>query len=213
MKNVVRIKKLFVRRVSPLSVPSHIKVRTRPGRPLIRENSWRLDSRARALLNTVNLIGWTIWIALFGLVLTSLAWSAGVWYVRREWVEAEGIRGLARFIENDLPMGISFCLVFLLWAMVRAMVVHRSSALRHQAERMALNANPVLVSKALEPPEEVWRASRQAQCLLCHHDAHGGLSGVEPVVLTASPPQLKTGLKDRLASSAQVDGPSSARGQ
>lgn len=204
MKNVVRIKKLFVRRVSPLSVPSHIQVRTRPGRPLIRENSWRLDRRARALLNMVNLIGWTIWIALFGLVLTSLAWSAGVWFVRREWVEADGIRGLARFIENDLPVGVSFCLVFLLWAMARAMVMHRTSEARHLAERPKLEMRTDMDPQKLETPQDVWWASQQEQCLLCHHDPQGELSDVEHLKLTASPPALKTELKDRLASTAQV---------
>lgn len=203
MKNVVRIKNLFVRRVSPLSVPSHIKVRTRPGRPLIRENSWRLDRRARALLTTVNLLGWTIWMVLFGLVLTSLAWSMGIWFVRREWVEAEGIRGLARFIKSDLPIGLAFCLLFLLWAMVRAVVIQRNKAAQVLSDIRRVEMNSEMDPQPLAPPLDAWREGQEAQCLLCHHDAHGALSAVDHLKLTVSSPVLKTGLKDRLASQAQ----------
>jgi poly-beta-1,6-N-acetyl-D-glucosamine biosynthesis protein PgaD len=199
MKKIVRIQKLFVRRVSPLSVPSHIKVRTRPGRPLIRENSWRLDRRARALLTTVNLLGWTIWLVLFGLVLTSLAWSVGVWFVRREWVEAEGIRGLTRFIENDLPVGVSFCVVFLLWAMLRSMVLSNNKVARRQAVRINLEMNAKTEPHELDRSRDVWRTAQQAQCLLCHHDEQGALNAVETLKLSELPPAQKLGLKDRLA--------------
>jgi poly-beta-1,6-N-acetyl-D-glucosamine biosynthesis protein PgaD len=198
MKKFVRIQKLFVRRVSPLSVPAHIKVRTRPGRPLIRENSWHLDRRARALLTTVNLIGWTIWLVLFGLVLTSLAWSAGVWLVHREWIEAEGIRGLTRFIQKDLPVGVSFCIVFLLWAIVRAWVLSRKKVARLQSESPNLEMHIKRELHEKDQPQDVWQTGQKTQCLLCHHDEQGVLNAVETVHLPVMPTAQKLGLKDRL---------------
>jgi poly-beta-1,6-N-acetyl-D-glucosamine biosynthesis protein PgaD len=198
MKKIVRFQNLFVRRVSPLSVPSHIKVRTRPGRPLIRENSWRLDRRARALITTVNLLGWTLWFVLFGLVLTSLAWSAGVWLVRREWVEAEGIRGLFLFLENDLPVGVTFCGVFLLWVKVRSVVMRRNQDARLLAKHTE-TAKPTETAKAeLEASTDEWLSAQQVQCLVCHHDDQGELKAVVKQNLSTPQKAQEVGLKDRL---------------
>lgn len=198
LKDTVRMRTLFVRRASPLSVPSHIQVQTRPGRPLIREYSWRLNRRARVVLNTVNLLGWTLWLILFGLILTALAWSAGVWFVQREWVEADGIRGLGQFVQNDLPVGISICLIFLAWSTVRVLVIRRQKVARRRAERaMSDQWSEGSLTKFEQAHEALLRA-KQVQCLICHHDASGVLITVDPVNLTVAPTGSSAGLRDRV---------------
>lgn len=156
MKDADRIRSLFVRRVSPLEVPQHVKVRTRPGRPLIREYSWHLKPRVRALLGTVNVLIWAVWLLLLGVVMTSLAWSIGVWMLQHEWIEAEGIRGLARFVENELPLGLGFCLVFLLWASVRAWSMRRLKVARRLAQRVAADQAGAAPGEPAPSPRRTW---------------------------------------------------------
>ncbi|MEK0416273.1 MAG: poly-beta,6-N-acetyl-D-glucosamine biosynthesis protein PgaD [Pseudomonadota bacterium] len=222
-RRAARIRALFLRRVSPLEVPPHVQVRTRPGRPLVRENSWYLKPRARALLGTLNLLGWSIWLILVGPVLTSLAWSISVWVVQREWIEADGIRGVANFIATDLPLGLAFCLAFLLWAGVRAWSQRRLKVARRIAQRVAaaqgLEAD---AATKLGPPSDAQEAHSQAtlkaplpaplpaplqasvdqayaqQCLVCHHHPGGELKDVEPVQLQPVLPMRSTALKDRV---------------
>ena len=201
MKDAGRIRSLFVRRVSPLEVPQHVKVRTRPGRPLIREYSWHLKPRVRALLGTVNVLIWAVWLLLLGVVMTSLAWSIGVWMLQHEWIEAEGIRGLARFVENELPLGLGFCLVFLLWASVRAWSMRRIKVARRLAQRVAADpAGAAPGEPAPSPTTDLDGQLKRAfvhQCLVCHHHAGGDLQSVEVRELRQAPPLRGTPLKDR----------------
>jgi poly-beta-1,6-N-acetyl-D-glucosamine biosynthesis protein PgaD len=202
MKDAGRIRSLFLRRVSPLEVPAHVRVRTRPGRPLIREYSWHLKPRVRALLGTINVLVWAVWLLLLGVVMTSLAWSIGVWMLQHEWIEAQGIRGLSRFVKNDLPVGLAFCVVFLVWASVRAWSTRRIKVARRRAQRVAADQAPPATAANVPSPTTAWDAQLQQacaqQCLVCHHQAGGDLASVDVRELRPSPPLRGMPLKGRL---------------
>jgi hypothetical protein len=75
------------------------------------------------VLTTATMLGWALWIILFGAMLSAIAWTLGVWYFTSQWDELRGFNGLAAFIEEDWPTGIAFCGVFLAWAALRTWVI------------------------------------------------------------------------------------------
>lgn len=190
MKTVARIRRLGLRRATSLSMPAHVRVRTRPGRALVQENSWKLRPAGRTLISTVTLLGWTLWLLLFGLMLSAMAWTLGVWYVTNEWNEFRGFKGLSLFIENDWPIGIAFCLVFGLWATVRALVMRRI-----KKQRLLLAEQQAIQCSGQVFP--VFADAAALQCLLCHHDERGDLQGVEEIRTGPSPAKVGTPLRKR----------------
>jgi poly-beta-1,6-N-acetyl-D-glucosamine biosynthesis protein PgaD len=170
MKAPARLRRLIRRRATPLQLPTHIRVRTRPGRALIQENSWKLRRGALTVLATVTVVGWALWIILFGAMLSAIAWTLGVWYFTSQWDELQGFNGLAAFIEEDWPTGIAFCGVFLAWAMLRTWARSRRepgapNRACAKAAMSAMDFGPVAA----------------ASCLVCQHDTQGRLLSVEEV--------------------------------
>lgn len=170
MKAPARLRRLIRRRATPLQLPTHIRVRTRPGRAFIQENSWKLRRGALTVLATVTVVGWALWIILFGAMLSAIAWTLGVWYFTSQWDELQGFNGLAAFIEEDWPTGIAFCGVFLAWAALRTWARSRREP----------GAPKRTEAQASAPPTDFGPAAGMP-CVVCHHDAQGRLLSVQEV--------------------------------
>ncbi len=151
----------------------NIHVRCADGHPLIFERPARQARAARGAMVLVTGVGWTIWAYLWRPLLTLAVWGLGTEVATHQWIELDGLAGLADFAVNVMPYGWALCLSLLAWAAANYARFRGS-----ERRRMRPLASVEDDAKWARVPVDALAEARLRKNLLCHHDDEGHLIGV-----------------------------------
>lgn len=98
-------------------IPPHIQVKLSEGRPLIFSHV-RQDSKTEwAISLLIDALGWGIWLYLWKVMITSVAWFFGLQLAFQEWGSPSGLEQFLEFVETVSFYGVGLCVALWIWAL------------------------------------------------------------------------------------------------
>jgi poly-beta-1,6-N-acetyl-D-glucosamine biosynthesis protein PgaD len=155
--------------------PSHIQVSLLNDHPLIFTHA-RQDSKSEwAISLLIDAAGWGIWLYLWKVLITSVAWYFGLNLAYQEWGSHSGLKQFLSFVDHVAPYGLVLCFALWLWALQDIWrfrkEIRRSDVIYPSLEK---DCQWTKIS-----PQELEKV-RTEKILLCTHDANGELMAALP---------------------------------
>jgi poly-beta-1,6-N-acetyl-D-glucosamine biosynthesis protein PgaD len=151
----------------------NIQVSLINNRPLI-FNRVQHNSKSEFVISVItNTLGWIIWLYLWKVLITSIAWYFGLRLAYDEWIVYGGWEALGNFLEFTAPYGLALCAVLWIWAMQDIW------RFRRELRRKDINF-PSLEKDCLwtSVGPEALKNARTHKILACMHNTQGELTCV-----------------------------------
>jgi poly-beta-1,6-N-acetyl-D-glucosamine biosynthesis protein PgaD len=150
--------------------PAHIQVSLLNDHPLIFSHV-RQDSKAEwAISLLIDAAGWGIWLYLWKVLITSVAWYFGLNLAYQAWGNHSGLNQFLSFVDQVALYGLVLCLVLWAWALQdiwRFRTDVRRIGVRYPSLEEDCHWTKI-------GPQDLEKA-RTEKILLCIHDATGEL--------------------------------------
>lgn len=157
-----------------MALPSHIRVRCFEGHPLIYELLAARSRLVRFATMASTGIGWGFWLYLWLPILALIHEPSGVQTADFQWIAWSGWIGLIEFIFHAAPYAWIPSAVLLIWAIANYL------RFRGKERRKArISSSAEADSRWTQTTVPTLRAGRTMKNLVCRHDDHGWLLGVE----------------------------------
>ena len=157
-------------------MPTHIQVSLLGNRPLIFTHV-RQDSKTEWVISLIiDAAGWGIWLYLWKVLITSVAWYFGLHLAYQEWGNHSGLNQFLAFIDTLALYGVGLCIAAWVWAL--------QDIWRFRTEKRRVDIRFPSIEEdcfwtTIKPPE--LQVARFEKILICTYSAEGELLSAKPL--------------------------------
>lgn len=156
-------------------MPTHIQVSLLGDRPLIFAHV-RQDSKTEwAIALLIDAAGWGIWLYLWKVMITSVAWYFGLQLAYQEWGNHSGLVQFLAFFDTVAIYGVALCIAAWFWALQD---IWRFRTERRRVDTRFPSLDEDCLWTAIKPAE--LQAARSQRALICTYSPAGELVLVKP---------------------------------
>lgn len=156
------------------NMPVHIRVTLLGGRPLIFAHA-RQDSKTEwAISLLIDAVGWGIWLYLWKIMITSIAWYFGIQLAYQEW-GSSSLNQLLAFIYTVALYGVGLCFAAWVWALQD---IWRFRTEKRRADTSFPSIEEDCLWTSIKPPE--LQEARSQKILMCTYSPGGELISAKP---------------------------------
>jgi poly-beta-1,6-N-acetyl-D-glucosamine biosynthesis protein PgaD len=156
-------------------MPAHIQVSLLGNRPLIFIHA-RQDSKTEwAISLLIDAAGWGIWLYLWKVMITSVAWYFGLHLAYQEWGNHSGFNQFLAFVDGVAIYGVGLCAVAWVWALQD---IWRFRTERRRVDTRFPSPEKDCLWTSIMPAE--LQQSRSQKILVCTYSAEGELISAKP---------------------------------